>query len=430
MLHLTWGFGLILALSLAGRLRLALAAAAVLAAASAATPQAIAAPIPWFCQVALLCSAPLVIERSSSWTGRQAQWRRRLADQRAALDGLTIEWQALVDQNRQREAQADALQQFYTITKAASPALHPGELLATTAATFGRFCSFRLMRLLQVDAADDGHWRITAVHESGENRAAASPVACRVSDGRILRRHLTRPQATMVTAEEAAAWGVRTPEGSVGWVPLLVESRLAGLLVIEGLDPAAFDRFLIVAHQAALQLARVQLYQRLEMLSVTDGLTGLFVRRHFLHRVQEELVRAHRLRWPAALLMLDLDHFKEQNDRYGHLVGDAVLREIAQRLRAHVRQIDIVGRLGGEEFGIFLVDAGVDEVRQAAERIRSGIAAAPIQAYDEEVTQTISIGVALFPQDGGEIAALIERADAALYQAKARGRNCLVFHDA
>ena len=428
MLSLSWGFGLILALSVSGRLRLALAAAAVVAVYSAAAQHITAAPVPWFCQLALLCSTPLVIERSSSWVRHRAQLGRRLEDQRAVLEALTTEWQAAVDQNRQREAQADALQQFYTITKATSPSLHTGELIATTAATFARFCAFRRMRLLQVDAVDADAPCIGAVYEGGDG-AAASPAICRLSDGRILRRYLTQPQPTMVTAEEAAPWAGVEPVVSVGWTPLMVESRLAGLLVIEGLDPAAFDRFLIVAHQVALQLARVQLYQRLERLSVTDGLTGLFVRRHFLQRVNEELARAHRLKWPAALLMLDLDHFKEQNDRYGHLVGDAVLHEIAQRLRAQVRQIDIVGRLGGEEFGIVLVDASVDEVHQVAERIRTSVAAAPIRAYDETVTQTISIGVALFPRDGTTIGALTDCADAALYQAKARGRNCLVFHD-
>jgi len=121
--------------------------------------------------------------------------------------------------------------------------------------------------------------------------------------------------------------------------------------------------------------------------------------------------------------MIDIDYFKDYNDRYGHIVGDAILRELSKSIQEAIRQIDLMGRYGGEEFSIILSETDKGAAQFAAERIRQAIEDRRIRVYDEELKITVSIGISAFPQDGKEIKTLIDRADSALYRAKEAGRN-------
>jgi diguanylate cyclase (GGDEF)-like protein len=123
------------------------------------------------------------------------------------------------------------------------------------------------------------------------------------------------------------------------------------------------------------------------------------------------------------VLLSDLDLFKMKNDTYGHLVGDTVLLVVAALMRRSLRRIDLMGRYGGEEFIILLVETTPEEAMLIARRLRQLVELHPIRAYDELLRQTVSIGVACFPEDGDSLQALIDRADAALYAAKRAGRN-------
>ena len=122
-------------------------------------------------------------------------------------------------------------------------------------------------------------------------------------------------------------------------------------------------------------------------------------------------------------LMLDIDHFKRYNDRYGHLVGDGILKEIVKGIKENIRQIDLVGRYGGEEFAVVLAETDREGGLLAAERIRQNIEKKNIFLYDEKLKATVSIGMAMYPDQADTLEALIEKADAALYRAKAEGRN-------
>jgi len=179
----------------------------------------------------------------------------------------------------------------------------------------------------------------------------------------------------------------------------------------------------IVSAQVALGLRRVSLYRQIQESAIHDGLTGLLVRRHFRQRLEEEVDRALRRGTSLAFLMVDLDHFKEVNDTYGHLVGDVVLREVANLLRRSVREIDGVGRYGGEEFAVLLPEADRPFAIGVANRIRQMIGQTWFKAYDEEIQITVSVGVALCPEEARGVDALIEQADRAMYQAKDQGRN-------
>lgn len=125
--------------------------------------------------------------------------------------------------------------------------------------------------------------------------------------------------------------------------------------------------------------------------------------------------------------MLDIDNFKQFNDRYGHLVGDAILRQVSKTIMQAVRQIDFIGRYGGEEISIVLSETNKEQANFAAERIRQSIAADVIKVYDESLKVTVSIGVSVFPDNATDMQNLIEVADQALYLAKETGKNKICF---
>lgn len=164
--------------------------------------------------------------------------------------------------------------------------------------------------------------------------------------------------------------------------------------------------------------------QELRHLATTDFLTGLPNRRYFMERLEQEWSRLHRFGGQAAIMMLDLDHFKHINDTHGHALGDEVLKRFAQVLRQGVRRMDVPGRLGGEEFAVILPGASLDGARQLAERIRRAVQGLSVcDALGQPVPVTVSIGVASFEPETPVSEALLTRVDEALYRAKTMGRN-------
>jgi len=177
----------------------------------------------------------------------------------------------------------------------------------------------------------------------------------------------------------------------------------------------------------------------LEEQSVTDGLTGLKNRRFFDERLPEEFRRAQRYSDPVSLMMIDLDHFKEVNDRYGHQMGDVVLRDAAAAIKASVRDPDICSRYGGEEFAVILPKTHLGGALTVAERVWRGLrdqvyrqeVPAVGQATVAEVRVTASVGLAIFPsRDIVTAELLVKFADEALYQAKRSGRNNICLYQA
>lgn len=182
--------------------------------------------------------------------------------------------------------------------------------------------------------------------------------------------------------------------------------------------------------RVAIVLQMIELQERLVSQANTDELTGLANRRHFQEMLERELLRAQTSGTEISLMMLDLDHFKNINDTYGHLGGDVVLRQLAEILRRHIQQLDIVARYGGEEFVIVLPGAPAQNARKSAERLCHSVAEEHWKISTERVSITVSIGVATHDGFGnGDVLDLIKRADTALYVAKRRGRNCVVSFD-
>jgi two-component system cell cycle response regulator len=169
---------------------------------------------------------------------------------------------------------------------------------------------------------------------------------------------------------------------------------------------------------------RKRFENELRHLATTDPLTGLANRREFLASAERELVRVRRYDRPATVLMFDIDHFKRINDTHGHAAGDEALRHVAAICRDLLRESDIVGRLGGEEFGILLPETDVPSAREAAERLRQALARAEIPRPDGGILRlTASIGIAACVAGDGSIEQALSRADDALYRAKGNGRN-------
>ena len=217
---------------------------------------------------------------------------------------------------------------------------------------------------------------------------------------------------------------VQNPDGSTyAAIPLLSANKFFGILIIYNLSKADFDRFLIVAMQLALEMKKVLLYETVEMLAITDGLTGLYARRYFFERFNEELSRSKRQDLKFSFLMIDIDDFKNCNDTYGHLVGDLVLKDVARIIKENVREIDLAARYGGEEFSLILPETDSKRAMLVADRIRKRIEENIFSAYEEKLKITVSIGLAVYPEDSQEALDLVEMADKALYVAKSSGKN-------
>jgi diguanylate cyclase (GGDEF)-like protein len=169
---------------------------------------------------------------------------------------------------------------------------------------------------------------------------------------------------------------------------------------------------------------RKRLEQQLEYHANHDSLTSLANRRHFLDLAQQELLRARRYGSPLAIAMLDLDHFKSVNDTYGHEAGDRVLRQFADIARGVLREVDIMGRLGGEEFAVLFPETNGANALEVAERVREAIAGSDIAMEREPAIRiSVSIGVTAYLATDSNLDMLLGRADQALYEAKRAGRN-------
>jgi diguanylate cyclase (GGDEF)-like protein len=177
-------------------------------------------------------------------------------------------------------------------------------------------------------------------------------------------------------------------------------------------------------HASMMQRARDEAVAKLQEFADRDGLTGIANRRYFELRIRDEFSRWQRYGGDLSMLLFDLDHFKRINDELGHLVGDTVLRVMAERVAATVRVQDVFGRFGGEEFALLLPCTNFDDAMIVAEKVRHSICETPIDVHGARVPVTASVGVACARREvTSSYEALINEADAALYVAKREGRN-------
>lgn len=211
-------------------------------------------------------------------------------------------------------------------------------------------------------------------------------------------------------------------------VPLTAQGEAMWMLYLhspsEQLTPAKRKLALTATEQTSLALANLKLRETLQHKSIRDPLTGLFNRRYMEEFLEQELSRAQRKQHPIGTIVLDIDYFKHFNDNFGHEAGDLVLRQVSIFLRQHVRKSDIVCRYGGEEIVMIMPESSLENTSQRAEQLRQGIKQLELKHRDRDLGKiSVSIGVACFPKHGSRGPELIQAADAALYRAKAQGRD-------
>jgi len=226
-----------------------------------------------------------------------------------------------------------------------------------------------------------------------------------------------------------------TDGGSVIVVPLMYRNDILGTLTaVNRLDQPNFTQrdvelMVTVGNQTAIAIANAQLFEAVQKLAITDDLAGTYNRRHLFELGNIEFRRARRFDRALSIIMLDLDHFKVINDTHGHAVGDRVLNAVAQRCQNHIRDIDILGRYGGEEFIILLPETSAKAAYSLADRLRKRVAEKAVSTKVGPIYITISLGVAMLCDDDPDLETLFDHADSALYAAKEAGRNCVMYYN-
>ena len=312
--------------------------------------------------------------------------------------------------------QRDLAEQLRLALADVTSTLDPDAVLLRVAATTLRLLPGNRARLLVPDDRDVVVRDVPDGHVTRTVRGVVEPRVSellRAAEPVVGRSRLPGPLASEL--DLPAAWllvPVVARHGTVGAVLLATDTP-------DAYGAAEVEIAAALAGQGAVAHDNAHLFTQVQRLATTDPLTGVANRRHFAARA-ETLLGEHRT---VTALMLDIDHFKRVNDTYGHAVGDEVIREVARRLRACLRDGDLVGRYGGEEFAIAVAE--VADAAELADRLLHVVADTPVATDEGPVPVTVSVGVAHHRQ-GERLEAVMVRADQALYAAKAAGRNCVV----
>lgn len=318
----------------------------------------------------------------------------------------------------------DQILQVILETGMTSAGAQAGALLLTSASrdTLYLAAGTGLESRIQGDVED---WHIEASWRADEDPAMLPPpgVLARVAATGEIVHGMVGPDAVRLVPDEPRAQSVLA-------LPLRSSGRITGVLCLyDRADGKPFeDRDIEIVREfvakATVAIDNVLMHREAQRLSVTDGLTGLWNYRYASLALEREVERAQRFGHPLSLIMLDLDRFKRVNDQYGHQRGDAVLIDVAGRLRSVIREVDILARYGGEEMLLILPETDLSGAKLLAERILDAIRSRPVGGADEEpVFMTTSLGISVMPGHGTSPRTLLHAADSALYAAKSAGRD-------
>lgn len=328
----------------------------------------------------------------------------------------SAEYEALYKQYVQVRQQLEHLSIVREIGLAISATLELGETLQVIANVVQGALDVKRVTIYEIDA--DGDCLRPVVAKYGSDLITRD----RLDETLALRRGT--PHGDALNTRSVAV--VQRGPKSEAHVPLLTKNESVGLMLLE--DPRDGQPFsqedIPLFQQLGSQIAIAIHNARLYAMAVTDGLTGLFVRRYFDLRMEEEIAKARRYDRPFSLLLFDIDHFKKFNDTHGHQTGDLVLRQFAKLLQQSTRSADICCRYGGEEMAVILPETPVGEAAMLANKLCAAVRTYTfIGSSDQELSVTTSVGVAEFCPAYETVQAMVEATDAMLYQAKHLGRN-------
>jgi two-component system cell cycle response regulator len=326
-------------------------------------------------------------------------------------------------------------ERFYKASAALNRALTLAEVYEAAIEGARGVCEFDFAAVATHEPSDGSHTVHRVVGEGAETldgRRFRDPSSLA---SMVVKNRLALPAGGEWDRDDVAAFddSVRLHDfQSLLMLPLPVKDEVIGTLTVAARRPGAFpsdrrEMLGVIANQVAISVQNGRMYQALEEQATTDGLTGLVNHRTFQERFSGMLTRAERHGFTVALLLTDIDHFKKINDTYGHPTGDEVLRRVAALLAGSARKIDITARYGGEEFALVLEATNREGALQLAERIRQEIGEQSFDSGKGPFSATMSLGIALYPQDGRAKSEIIKNADAALYAAKHGGRNQTVY---
>ncbi|MFA5164028.1 MAG: sensor domain-containing diguanylate cyclase [Candidatus Omnitrophota bacterium] len=394
------------------------------------------AELPYLASILFINLIPLL---PSYYNGMYNEYFKKknsiFSESRASYEEFTTELKVLKDLNISLQNQVHDILDLYEVTKKMSASLEMEEMLRIFRDAVSKISKFVTAKVILIDESQEVP--VARVTYEIHNPTTKRPSSADVHSGppgkfdQLLAESISSRKEVIYLKspiERSHPFREFLGGGDKSFIalPLLSEGIPIGILTIEGIDEEHAESFSILAEQLSLELKKISLYERVQSLAITDGLTGIYVRRHFLERYAEDFARSKRHNLKLSVLMIDLDHFKQCNDTYGHLVGDIVLKEIAKIMKDFVRQVDLIGRYGGEEFVLALPDTDRNSAIAVAERIRQEVERHKFRAYDETIAMTISAGVATYPDNGDDVQVLIDKADQALYRAKEEGRNRVV----
>jgi diguanylate cyclase (GGDEF)-like protein len=323
---------------------------------------------------------------------------------------------------RRRASQLEAIN---AIAREATVAVDLKELLAKSCHKIQKAFQVSHVSLLLKDDEDlilrAQHGELTLrIPEGGRLHAQAGPWGRALQESRTLLENDV--QATTDGAEIYRETVARM------CIPLVSFGQTLGVLVLSSSRAGSFNTSDIqplesVADICATAIQNAHYVERVKQLAYLDGLTGIFNRRYFEIRIEEEMERARRFETGMAVIMVDIDQFKRLNDEFGHLLGDEVLRQVSSIFYAQLRKIDVVCRYGGEEFAILLSQTSLQHAVGVAEKLRKLVETWQFPGVPRPVT--ISAGTASYPDHGATRDELVKAADAGLYAAKQAGRNCV-----
>ncbi|MCC6141045.1 MAG: diguanylate cyclase [Nitrospira sp.] len=352
----------------------------------------------------------------------------------------------LANANRSLAQERDALKQFNRrlaglnqLTQALARSLKPDEVVQALFAGVPTLTGAELIGLVRTNpervwtwSKDGGQEREQILRTQLLGRLGRPPQ--RVTSGAATLRLVGSRSTSLIKSDDSSFAHPQQTTQAMHDIPLAIGPHAIGVLHVQraGSQPFTEDEQQLLATigtSLSLTLRNADAHQELQDMALRDPLTGVFNRRALDEPLMRELKAGLRYKTPACLMILDLDYFKTVNDRLGHTAGDLVLQELASLMTDTVRDVDMVGRYGGEEFAIILPHTSIEQAQPLAERLRNLIETHAFDVEDGTVRLTASIGIAEVCNPA--IAAVedwVNAADAALYEAKAQGRNRVVVH--